>query len=400
MPAQQSEAMRTRIRGILNEAVRSGAVVGALFAAVDKDGAIVVNEAAGLRALGRPEPMDDDTYFPLYSMTKIVTSIAVMQLVYRGLITLDDSIDDTLPELRPGALKLLTDAGKLVDIPHAPTLRMLLAHVSGFAYSTGSPKLAAFLDARDGPERPNEFSGEIRPVFGSPLVFGPGTSWAYGTGLDWAGRAVERVTHMSLGAYCQEHIFSPLNITDMAFRIPDAQLPNLVGMHTRLENGTLVPSEFQGSVFRAKYDSGGHGAFGTARSFLLILAALLNGGVAHNTGARILPDAAVREMFGDQGEVVPAWRDGIRAIDIDLTHGSSRKGQGLSFQLNLDDLPTGRRAFSGAWAGAANSYYAVDRASGIAHVFMAQSGPAFDPVVMDVWRAAERALYDSGVRAE
>ncbi|EJD38532.1 hypothetical protein AURDEDRAFT_128856 [Auricularia subglabra TFB-10046 SS5] len=224
MPAQQSEAMRTRIRETLNDAARSGAVVGALFTAVDKDGAILMNEAAGLRALGRPEPMDDDTYFPLYPVTKIVTSIA--------------------PELRPGTLKLLTDAGTLVDIPRAPTLRMLLAHVSDFAYSTGNPKLPAFLDARNGTERTNEFSGEIRPVFGSPQ------------GLEHLGRT--------------------------------------------------------GRSHRAS------GTFGTARSFLLILATLLNGGVVPNTGARILPDADVREMFLDQGDVVPAWRDGIRAMNIDV----------------------------------------------------------------------------------
>lgn len=389
--------MSASVQEILDDAVRSGALVGALFAAVDKDGALLVHAASGLRALGRAELMDDATYFPLYSMTKIVTSIAIMQLVHRELLTFDEPIDHILPELRPGTLKLLTDSGALVDIEQAPTLRMLLSHVSGFAYSTSSPKLAAFLGARDGPGRPNEFSGEIEPVFDSPLVFEPGTSWAYGTGLDWAGRALERVTGTSLGNYCQEHIFGPLNITDMSFHIPDAQLPKLVGMHTRLENGTLVPSEFQGSVFHAAYDSGGHGAFGTARSFLLVLATLLNHGVAPNTGAHILPADAVREMFCDQGEVVPAWRGAIRGMDVDLTGNSSRRGQGLSFQLNLDDLPTGRRAGFGAWAGAANSYYAtrrVDPASGVAHVFMAQSAPAFDPVILRVWRDAETALYD------
>ncbi|EJD38535.1 hypothetical protein AURDEDRAFT_172467 [Auricularia subglabra TFB-10046 SS5] len=132
--------MRIRVCEIVNEAVCSGTVVRALFIAMDKDGALLADSAAGLRALGGPELMGDATYFPL-----------AMQLVHRRVLTLDEPIDGVMrvlpthacaddrsnPELRPGTLNLLTNAG----------------------FAT---KLVAFLAVRDGHERPNAPSGDIR----------------------------------------------------------------------------------------------------------------------------------------------------------------------------------------------------------------------------------------------
>ncbi|KZV86478.1 hypothetical protein EXIGLDRAFT_773602 [Exidia glandulosa HHB12029] len=108
-------------------------------------------------------------------------------------------------------------------------------------------------------------------------------------------------------------------------------------------------------------------------------------------------------MWQDQAEIVPEWKDAIRNRGIDCNFlytgvpGSGR-GWGISFQLNLKQLSTGRNAGSGTWAGAANLYYAVDPVSGIATALFTQSVPVFDPVVCKVFGELEAAVY-SGVKA-
>lgn len=393
------------VNAALVDAVNVGTIAGAVFIAVDRTGTVLVERAAGLRVVDRPEPISLNTYFPLYSMTKLVTAIAAMQLVEQNLLALDEPIDDILPELAPRTLKRLESNGVIVDLgPEAPriTLRMLLAHVVGFQYSLANPALKVYLDSRDGVNRPHEFSGLKEPLFTAPVVAEPGTAWLYGTCMDWVGEALARATGQSLGAYCEDRIFAPLGITDMAFCLRDQFKESLIGMHMRdPSSGSLVPCEFQGSVMNSLYDAGGHGAFGTAPSFARILAALLNDGADPSTGAQILEPASVATMFTDQGKSNPVWQAAIRVGEPNVNHivfgAHTVTSRGWSFagELNIDSLPSGRAPCSVTWVGAANAYFSVDKNSGAACVLLVQHMPSFDPRVAELWAVLERIVYSA-----
>ncbi|KZV87451.1 beta-lactamase/transpeptidase-like protein [Exidia glandulosa HHB12029] len=399
-----AQSLTVNVQHLLDNAVRDGVVAGATVVAVDRNGKTLVQCSSGLRAVGREHAMDMDTYFPLYSMTKIITTIAALQLVHRGLLSLDEPIDHIVPELAPGVIKRLDDSGTLVDIPpdRRITLRMLLTHMSGFAYTLGPRNaiLEKFMNDRDGVDRPHDFSGLKEPLFNAPLVAEPGTAWIYGASIDWVGEAIQRVTHISLGEYCQDNIFAPLDIQDMALRLSEQRKADLVGIHIRLKDGTLAPTHFQGSTLRATFDSGGHGGFATTQSYSRLLACLINGGTSPKTGAEILPRHLVERMFEDQAEVVPTWEKTIREADMDLNAvafgaNASRRGWSFAGLVNADPLPSGRKAYSACWTGAANSYFSIDPSTGVACVFMAQSLPSFDPVILKLWASIESDVYAS-----
>lgn len=376
--AMQTTAARV-VAAILDEAVRRGDVAGASLGAVDRQGNVFVQETAGVRALGGDEKLTLDTIFPMFSLTKLVTSIAALQLVEQGKLTLDEPLESVLPEL--ARVRVLEEDGTLREPTVKITLRMLLAHTSGFSYVVINPKLTKY----DPSGLARESTGTRDGVLGTPLVFEPGTGWTYGVGIDWAGEAVARISKGTLGDYFAKNIFTPLGITDIAFHPSPEHRARFAGNHVR-KDGQLVSADYTARYMQgAEYDMGGSGLFGSLPSYLTILAALLNGGVGPN-GSRILEDNTVNMMFEDQANVVPAWHDLIRAGGVDLQSfvtgkAGSPRGWGLSFQINLEALKSGRSAGSGEWSGTANLYYMVDPINGIAIAFFNQSHPFFDPVV-------------------
>jgi len=390
-------SLKAQVKGILD--ATTGEVngpVGIVFGAVDKHGKLLVAEASGKTALNGDDPMTVDSYFPLFSTTKNLVGIAAMQLVEQGKLKLDEPIDTILPELT--APQILTDDLTLRPATKKITLRMLLSHTAGFGYTFFNHKLAKWFEKQN--TGIDEFSGTIEG-FGSPLLFEPGEGWEYGINLDWAGEAVARVSGKTLGEYCAEHIFKPLGLKDISFDVSPQNRSRLVAMHQRHADGTITQRDHLPFVHKSTFDSGGAGAFGTLHDYLQILVALLNGGTGAN-GAQILKPETVKEMFIDQigylpgrpmDVTIPSARDGY-TYDV-VGDPSIRKGWGLTFQLNLDPLPTGRSANSANWAGLANLYYSVDPTKGIATMVMSQSLPFFDMKVILPWLTAEKIVYDS-----
>src|SRR4051794_4501839 len=226
-----------QINDILARAVEAGEVPGLVAMAATADGP-VYEGTFGLRALSGGPAMTLDTVFRIASMTKAITSVAAMQLVEQGKLSLDAPVPDIDPALaRPQVLEGFdaTGAPKLRPAKRPITLRHLLTHTAGFTYSIWSEPMLRYEKVTGSP-----FVGTCETAaLNAPLVFDPGDRWEYGINIDWVGRAVEKVSGQSLEVYFREHIFGPLGMTDTGFLIGSKQRARTARLYQRTEAGTL-----------------------------------------------------------------------------------------------------------------------------------------------------------------
>lgn len=384
--------MKAAIDAVLRGAVERGEVPGVAAAAGNAAGTLYEG-AFGRRGLDQEAAMTPDTVVWIASMTKAVTTVAALQQVEAGRLSLDAPIAEVLPELaRPQVLIGFTAEGgepMLVPARKPITLRHLLTHTAGFGYDFFNADIGAYMAARGVP-------GIItcqRAALATPLVAEPGERWEYGIGIDFAGLAVERVTGQRLDAVLQERVLGPLGMRDTAFRIGAAQRARLASMHAKAPDGTLsvIPFEVPQDP---EFHMGGGGLYGTVLDYLRFCRMWLNGGTLD--GARILAPETVREAMRDQIAPleVPDLKSAIPASsnDVSLFPGM-RKGWGLSFLINDEDVPGGRAAGSLAWAGLANTYYWIDPKRDRAGVIATQILPFADPQVLAMAEGFERAVY-------
>ncbi|EAW12650.1 serine hydrolase domain-containing protein [Aspergillus clavatus NRRL 1] len=377
---------------------------GAVVVVVGRDGQEYFAHASGKRGHGSAEPMDLESVFWIASCTKMITGIACMQLVERGLLSLDDSglVERLCPEL--AAVKVLQSDGTLVEKRRGITLRMLLTHTAGFGYAFFNERLRDY-------SRPvgfNELSGNIHDML-QPLVHHPGEGWEYGLSLDWAGVMVERVTGMSLNDYFHRNIFQPLGLSNISMFPSPSMKANLVYMNQRAPDGQFAARDHlfrppliaqSPEEIKSCFNSGGAGCFANPQDYCQILATLLNDGTAPSTGIRILQQATVDEMFRNQipqfpefaaqgfPAAKPAWTNAIPH----LYPSSTAQGWGLSFMLSGG--ATGRSLGTAHWAGLPNLWWWCDREQGVAGIICTQITPFGDAQSLGLWGEVESIVYD------
>jgi CubicO group peptidase (beta-lactamase class C family) len=224
----------------LRRAVEAGEVPGVVAMAATLDGPIYEG-GFGERALGAGPAMSLDTVFRIASMTKAITSVATMQLVEQGKLSLDGPVPDIDPALaRPQVLDGFDASGapRLRPAKRPITLKHLLTHTAGFVYEMWNANAKRYVDATD---TPPVMSGRLAALR-RPLAFDPGDRWEYGINIDWAGRLVEAASGMSLDDYFREHIFGPLGMSDTGFVPTPEQQRRRASVHQRHPDGSLVPS--------------------------------------------------------------------------------------------------------------------------------------------------------------
>jgi len=374
---------------------------------VDKNGEELFAHSAGKRGHESSEPMTLDSIFWIASCTKMITGIACMQLVEKGILSLDSStlVESLAPELKEA--KVLTEGGKLVEKKRGITLRMLLSHTAGFGYAFFNDKLRDY----NKPIGYDEFSGSIYDIK-QPLVFQPGEGWEYGVNIDWAGILVERSTKLSLNDYFHKNIFEPLGLKNISmFPTPDMK-SKLAHMNFRKPDGTLAKFDHihrRPLIVESKEDientlnSGGAGAFAKPQEYAQILATLLNDGKSPKTGAQILQASTVDEMFRNQIPDFPNFgRQGIPDSKPWLTNllpdlypipKEQPQGWGLTFMLTSG--PTGRSDGTAFWAGLPNLWWWCDRKKGVAGIIASQVLPFADAKVLGLWFNIETGIYEA-----
>src|SRR5260221_8905911 len=378
-----SAALDTSLRG----AVERKDVPGVVALITNRE-RVLYQSAFGVADVATGRPLAADALFRIASMTKPVTSVALMQLVEQGRLGLEDPAEKYLPEL--AGLKVFesfdaaTGAYRLRPASRPATAKHFLTHTSGLAYPFTSAIWRDF--------KPR--AGETYP-FGGPLLFDPGERWHYSTSTDVSGRLVEVVSGQKLEDYFREHIFAPLKMDDTSYNVPEAKGPRLVAQQQRagerMDGAVELQKPQPGLAIAAPV--GGGGLASTADDYGRFMRMLLNGGALD--GARVLK-AETGPLMGANhiGAVsVPALKSALpRSADFTFIDDNKDKW-GLGFLITTDQVAGKRSPGSLSWGGINNTFFWVDPIRGVAGVIMMQYLPFADAKALAVYDTFERGTY-------
>ena len=380
-----------RIDAFLGKMVADGRTVGAA-ALVWKDGAEACFEAAGDADRETARPMTRDTLFQIYSMTKPVTGVALMQLWEQGRFGLDDPLEWHLPEF--AALKVVDgenpDGSPILREPRRKvTVRDVLRHTAGFTYGAdGAPQNAADrawnrLQPLAFDKTLAEFSQAMAQV---PLLYDPGTQWHYSAGVDVQARLVEVLSGRPFAEYVAEHIFQPLGMKDSGWKRTPADRARLASAYHG-EAGALVPVPeamlLEPNFTGKPMTMGGAGIVTTLDDYMIFARMLLGQGTLNRT--RILKPSTLRLMSTDQLD------PRIAAENRQWLPSKGSGGFGFDFFVRTapPQSPQENRGSVGEffWDGYPSMLFWVDPAQDMAVVFGTQKIP-FDNAMHREFRAA------------
>jgi methyl acetate hydrolase len=378
IPQQGAAALST----FLKEATDRGDVPGVVVTVVNKNG-VLYNEAFGLSSTLGKRLMTKDTIFNMASMTKPVTSVAIMMLVDEGKLKLDDEVATYLPKYKdPVVISKFNEADASYETRPAKrpiTIRHLLTHTSGIGYGFASPMLTKIMQKTGKAE------------LDLPLLFDPGESWAYGASTRVLGSVVEVISGQKLDAFLASRILDPLGMHDTSYLVPAAKYPRVVGVNARGADGKFgerpMPAILPASV------AGDGGLYGTASDYGMFLRMLLNRGKLGDT--RILSEKSVKTMLENQtGSVVVQPQESANlALSRNFPVGAGKDHWGLGFQLAAEKQQNRRSPGSGTWAGIFNTHFFIDPSREVGVVVMMQTLPFYDESAMKVYAGVEEAVY-------
>ncbi|KAJ7043996.1 beta-lactamase/transpeptidase-like protein [Mycena alexandri] len=383
-----SEKQQDAIRGIMSRAVESKTVPALFCGVTDQNGELFVHQA-GRRVLGDPSSdlLDENAVFWICSQTKLITTIAALQLIEQGKLQLSTPVSDILPEVaNPVVVTVVGEDRKPTTTTPATTpltLGHLLNHTSGMEYNLDGQTLGTFPNSTAHAYGEDEDSSTFFRLNqgsfpGQLLKFEPGTDFAYGLSTDFLGFVIERVSGKSLDQYFKEHIFSPLGITSASFHLTPDLKERLLPLSFRVgENLEKFNDQVKIIPEKTNVNFGGVGLFSSQKDYLALLRHLLQikGGKAENPILKAASGAAsLAKMFG-------------------LPEGSVQFGTGL--MVTTVDFPGRRKKGTASWAGWACTSYFMDPDIGIAAVFGTQLLPSlgFDPTYEALWLEVEGAIY-------
>jgi CubicO group peptidase (beta-lactamase class C family) len=342
-----------RVTAAVQALVDDEKVAGAITL-IARRGKVVYFEATGKRDIESGRPMERDTILRFYSMSKPITSVAVMMLVEEGKIGLDDPVAKHLPEFK-GVKVFVRANGDGFDTESAqrePTVRDLLRHTAGLTYGFfGNTPVDAKYNSL-GVLAPGGSLADMTKKLGElPLLYQPGTKWNYSVATDVLGRLVEVASRQSLDEYFAERIFRPLDMRDTAFFVPADKVDRFAATHGTADGKLRVTDAPATSNFcnRPTLLSGGSGLVSTARDYMRFCQMIASGGELG--GRRLLRSETVAEMTKNQlpDAAFPIAFGPIQRPGVGF-------GLGFSVQVNRDPFSAARVGEYG-WGGAASTHF-------------------------------------------
>jgi len=338
----------------LQEYIDSSKLAG-ISALIYKDEKTVYREKLGYADLETEKPMEGNTIFRIFSMTKPITAAALMTLYDEGKFKPDDKVSQFIPEFAD--TKVYNSETKTLDTQENElTIRHLLTHTSGIPYGW-DPN--AYVDSLYRELSAGAWDGtigeKVKIIASLPLKHQPGTKWEYGLSIDIAGYLIEVLSEKPLDEYMKTVIFDPLGMEDTGFYAPKEKHDRLSALHT-VQSGNLKNAE--GGMSMAFMQpvtlfSGGGGLVSTMDDYLDFCKMLLNGGALN--GTRILSEEAVELIMSNQ-------------LPDDVTY-QENMGYGLAGGVNLTNGEYG-------WAGAASTKFWINPKQNMIVITMAQLMPA------------------------
>ena len=360
-----------------------GKIAGAL-SLVFRRGEIAWLSPVGLMDRERGKPMAQDTIFRIYSMTKPITSVALMTLYEHGHFQLDDPVHKYIPAWRSLRVYQAGEHPEFLSAPcqRAMTIRDLLTHTSGLTYGfmlrTNVDRayrklgIGSFGKTFDG-----TLAEMVEALAGLPLEFSPGTAWNYSVSTDVCGHLVELLSGERFDEYLRRHVFEPLGMLDTAFHVPDEKLERFAACYQRGPGKQLLlMDDPERSHYRRppRLLGGGGGLVSTASDYLRFCRMLLGGGELE--GARILGRKTIELMTRNH---LPGGKD-LSETSVGMFSESAMAGTGfgLGFSVTLDPARTGGVGSAGeyAWGGAASTLFWIDPAEDLIAIFLTQFFPS------------------------
>jgi CubicO group peptidase (beta-lactamase class C family) len=367
-------------RGIVNRSELPGVV-----AAVSHKNQRIYHQAFGKMDVSNNIEMQKDSIFDIASMVKPITSVAVMMLFEAGKLGLDDPISKYLPSQKNQKVithfneKDATYSARPVE--NEITIRHLLTSTSGHGYGFSNHTVNILM------EKTGKESDAL------PLLHEPGTKWTYGMGTRLSGKIIEVITGASIDEFFEESIFSPLQMDDTFYKIPQEKLSRWVTVHDRVDG---IPVEQPKPEIQEALVLGDGWLHSTAEDYIAFLLMFLNGGKLH--GSRILKEETINSMtenqIGDlvveqQPGAIPSWSDAF-------PFGAGIDKYGLGFQISVADnkLTDMRSPGSYSWGGIYNTHFWVDPQKEIAAVILMQMLPFYNEACINALQNFERLVYN------
>ncbi len=357
-----------------------GKIAGALTV-VARKGQVAYLSPLGRMDLARGKPMAEDTLFRIYSMTKPITSVALMMLYEHGLFQLDDPVHKFIPEWRDLRVHRLGKHPSWVTDPceRPMSIRDLFTHMSGLTYGFMERTNVdhAYRRLGIGRESQKNLREMVESLAEVPLEFSPGTRWNYSVSTDVLGYLVEVLSGMPLDEYFRSQIFEPLGMVDTAFQVPPEKLDRFAANYTRGRDKSLrLEDDPETSAFvkPVSFFSGGGGLVSTAADYLRFCRMLLNGGELD--GARILGRKTIELMTLNH---LPEGKD-LTELALGGFAETTYEGVGfgLGFSVQLDCAKSQLVGSPGeyAWGGAASTVFWIDPSEELIVIFMTQFFPS------------------------
>ncbi len=354
--------------------------------AVGRRGRLAYQRSFGERDRERGTPMGDDTIFRIYSMTKPITSIALMQLFERGMFQLDDPVSRFFPSWKQHEVWVSGSGDDMITEPahRRVSFRDLLTHTGGLTYGGMLPGMGDQhpVDSRYRSMQirspgvattMSEFMDKLGEV---PLRFQPGTAYMYSLSTDACGALVEHISGVPFADYLRRNILDPLGMVDTAFQVAPDDVGRFAANYARNpdKTTTLLEDPVTSSFTRPPaFTSGGGGLTGTMADYMRFCEMLRRRGELD--GHRIIGPRTLDLMRMNH---LPGGKD-LAALDVDLVtpYGNVGVGFGLGFASTIDQVATGaltRGDFY--WGGAASTVFWVDAIEDLWVIFMTQLMPS------------------------
>ena len=395
----------------LAKSVADGDVAGLNYILI-KNGDVAAFKSHGIQS-GDPKtgaPMTNDSMFRIYSMSKPITGVAMMQLFEQGKWQLDDPVSKYAPEL--ANLKVITwkdgkpvlKDGKpvLADPKSAPTMRQIMSHSAGFGYGlcctdpkgpNYNPVDEAFV--KEGVLVSANLDEMMTKIAGIPLIYDPGTRWSYSASVDIQGYIVQKLSGQKFGEYLKANIFTPLGMNDTSFFVTEANKPRFTDVyHWDEDKNALVVNvdrpDRPGFTDPNRLESGGGGLVSTTHDYARLVQMFLNKGTL--AGNTVLKPETVAMMSENHIGDLGIYSDGTTA-------NPGRPGQkfGLDFAVYVDPAagqnPFGKGTYY--WGGAAGTWFWIDPANDLAFVGMIQQMGGFRPDAMNFRADSAKLVYEA-----
>lgn len=361
-----------KIDHLTNRYIREGKLPGTITL-VARKGEVVHLSCQGKMDIEADKDMDDDTIFRIYSMTKPITSTALMMLYEDGRFQLDCPVSRYIPGFRH--LKVYGEKGP-VEAGREMTIRDLLTHTSGLTYGfmNATPVDAMYRERKV--EQSKDLDEMVEKLCDIPLLFSPGTRWSYSVATDVCGYLVQKISDTPFDEFLKEQIFEPLEMEDTDFVVPGDKVHRLAANyeHTDDDGMRLVDSPETSIYLKKRLLSGGGGLVSTIQDYHRFAQMLLNKG--EYAGIRILGRKTVELMTSNH---LPGGGDLTsmgQAVFSETPYDGI--GFGLGFSVMLDPATAQILGTPGefAWGGAASTYFFVDPQEDLLVILLTQLLPS------------------------